>query len=134
MEINETDDINVEYTETNFTEETNELELMFHNDLDSFQEDALEYVAGYIIRKLRLTNSKCVNNEGYTWIDQLSKGGLKKPSRIFLKNLSELEIIFDKINGDSIVQTKNVCKMMLEKCTQNSLPENVKTFFFKIRI
>lgn len=64
-------------------------ELAFPNEVgqeenfNGLHEDALEYIAGYIVRKLGLT--EYVSNEPtFTWIDKLSRGALTKPTTTFL--------------------------------------------------
>lgn len=58
------------------TEEFDDLEEMSFDDIGTLQEDALEYISGYIIRKLKLEEYEC-HEISYTWIDQISKGHLK---------------------------------------------------------
>ncbi|KAI8124612.1 Transposable element P transposase [Lucilia cuprina] len=124
---------NIDDNETEIAKQANELTCVIENDFDCFEEDALEYVAGYIIQKLKLTNSESKNDEGgFTWVNQVSKGGLKKPNSLFLNKLKQIEILFRNINGDSISNISNLTKYMLDKSSENDLPENVKSFFFKI--
>lgn len=66
-------------------------------DIDDLQEDALEYIAGYIIQKQNLTEFQC-NQNSFTWVDEISKGFLKKPSNQFVSNLKQLENILKEIN------------------------------------
>lgn len=65
------------------------------DDIGILQDDALEYIAGYIIRKLNLVEYEC-NQDSNTWVDQVSKGFLKKPKTEFVIKFRKLEAIFYK--------------------------------------
>lgn len=67
----------------------------FH-DIGTLKEDALEYISGYIIRKLNLKGFECQENS-FTWVDQVSKGYLKKPSRSFLEKIKCLETVLIRL-------------------------------------
>lgn len=110
--------------EKQFNENANELSCILEDELDCFHEDALEYVGGYIIQKLKLCGYESENNqEGYTWVDEVSKGGLKKPSANFLKHLKELEILFNSINGMAIINITGFNKYFMDKSSHVVLPE-----------
>lgn len=49
------------------------------DDCGFLEEDALEYISGYMLRKLRLEEHTS-SESSFTWVDQVSKGYLKKPS------------------------------------------------------
>ena len=46
------------------------------DDKGFLQEDALEYISGYIIRKLNLEEYEA-HESSFTWVDPVSKGSLK---------------------------------------------------------
>ncbi|KNC34133.1 hypothetical protein FF38_08306 [Lucilia cuprina] len=96
--IEESEEID-EGLENEIEKQADELTSVIENDFDCFEDDALEYVAGYIIQKLKLKNSESENNEeGFTWVNQISKGGLKKPNIAFFNNLKDLENVFRNVN------------------------------------
>lgn len=65
-------------------------------DLGTLKEDALEYIAGYIIQKLNLDEYLCRENFS-TRVDQISKKNLTD----FLIKIKQIELIFENINGSS---------------------------------
>lgn len=72
------------------SDELDDLQCENFDDIGTLQTDALEYISGYIIRKLRLEEYKCEENS-QTWVDQLSKGSLVKPSSTFVDKITSLE-------------------------------------------
>lgn len=108
-------------------------------DYDDLHEDALEYVAGYIARRLKLGEdyvypSGMSSQSTYTWIDELSEGGLKKPTEEFLTKLKKLELIFNVINKDNINTNSNYLSNLLSKVKHNDLDDKIKTLFFRCRM
>ena len=95
------------------------------DDIGIFQEDALEYISGYIIRKLNLEEYECHENS-YTWVDQVSKGSLKKPSNGFLNNIKLLESVFNKHDKSEICHDRFLRKRLIEK--SRSIPIPVEYF------
>ena len=59
-------------------EEFSDLVEISFDDIGILQEDALEYMSGYIIRKLNLEEYES-HESSFTWVDQVSKGLLEKP-------------------------------------------------------
>lgn len=53
-----------------------ELETDRFHDFGILQDDALEYIAGYMIRKMNLEEYQC-EEYSFSWVDQVSKGYLK---------------------------------------------------------
>lgn len=85
LEINESDDNNEKDPETegDVFEDSNDLPCV-ENCYEKFEDDALEYVAGYIIKKWMIHNFESNHlEEGHIWVDEISKGGLKKPNSYF---------------------------------------------------
>lgn len=117
-----------------FEEETlDDLDKLSFGDISTPQEDALEYIAGYVIRKLNLVEYEC-KQQSFTWVDQLSKGYLKKPTPDFLSKIIELESIFKKENGEEISHSPKLRQSLLKKSACVDLPDKIKDFFFKCRI
>lgn len=104
------------------------------DDTGILQEDALEYLAGYIIRKQHLHEHEDSNIASFTWVDQVSKGFLKKPSAHFLNGVKCLEAVFHTVNSSEIARCRNIKQHLLDQSIHVDLPENVKRFFFKCRI
>lgn len=100
------------------------------DDCGVLQEDALEYIAGYIIKKLKLDQYRSTENS-FTWVDEVSKGFLNKPAPNFLNSLKNLESVFYKVNAKDIDHRKNLQQHLVDRSTEVELPEKVKRFFFK---
>lgn len=115
--------------------ETLELESI---DYDELSQDALQYLGGYIIKKLGCDNlgirTSNVQNNVYTWVDQISEGGLYKPSALFYEELVKLENIFIKFNGEEFNYMNNFMKNIQLQAVSIPLPDKVKTLFFKCRM
>ena len=124
----ECNDINTEPDEEHLDLDESDLD-----DIGILQEDALEYIAGYMIRKLNLVEYEC-HQDSYTWVDQVSKGYLKKPTKQFVLKLKKLELIFYNINGNNISHSRNLKKLLIERSQFIELPEDAKKLFFKCRI
>ena len=108
------DDINTEPEEERLDLDETDLD-----DIGILQEDALKYIAGYIIRKLNLEEYEC-HQDSYTWVDLVSKGYLKMPTKQFVSKLKKLEFIFYNINGNNISHSRNLKKLLIE------IPEDEK--------
>lgn len=109
------------------------LETDHFHDFGILQDDALEYIAGYIIRKLNLEEYQS-HEYSFSWVDQVSKGYLKKPSPEFLDNIKRLEVVFESINGKEIDHHVHLKQRLFEKSIGIDLPDNIKSFYFKCRI
>lgn len=81
-------------------------------DCGILQEDALEYISGYIIKKLNLEEYKSCENS-FTWVDQVSKGFLHKPSSPFLHGVKTLESVFYNLNALEIAHCKNLHRRLI---------------------
>uniref|UniRef100_Q7M4J6 P element homolog (Lu-P1 element) n=1 Tax=Lucilia cuprina TaxID=7375 RepID=Q7M4J6_LUCCU len=103
------------------------------DDIGILQEDALEYISGYIIRKHNLEEYQCRENT-FTWVDEVSKGSLKKPSNFFLQKIKSLEVVFYNVNGREISHRTNLRQHLLNESSYVDLPERIKQFFFRCRI
>lgn len=111
----------VEFDESNF------------EDIGELEEDALEYISGYLIRKLNLQEYQSKENS-FTWVDEVAKGALKKPSNDFLEKIKKLEKIFYIRNGDKISHDPNILQDLVQCSTSIDLADNIKSLFFKCRI
>lgn len=101
-------------------------------DIDDLHEDDLEYIAGYIIQKQNLTEFQC-NQNSFTWVDEISKGFLKKPSNQFVSNLKQLENIFKGKNKKTTSFDPKLQHTMILDSAHVDLPLEVKKFYFKCR-
>lgn len=131
-DIEEAQDYNQELP-AEFTENYDDLDEANVDDIGVLQEDALEYVAGYIIRKHNLEEFEHCRSS-FSWVDQVSKGFLKKPSESFLEQLKKLEAIFFKMNGSEILHCHSLKENRVRRSQNVNLPEVVKNLFFKCRI
>ena len=108
-------------------------------DIYDLQYDAREYLAGYIIKKLGCENlgqftTNQTNQNSWTWVDEVSEGGLIKPSPEFMKILSDLELIFININGKQIKTQTDYLKFHIKECAQIDISLHIKMLFFKCRL
>uniref|UniRef100_Q7M4J7 P element homolog (Lu-P2 element) n=1 Tax=Lucilia cuprina TaxID=7375 RepID=Q7M4J7_LUCCU len=122
-----------EISEEPLTNVLDDLDGSNFDDMGTLQVDALEYIAGYTIRKLKLREYESQKNS-YTWVDQVSKGMLIKPSSEFLEQLKKLEAVFYTLNGLEISHCDNIHQRLVERSNNIDLPDVVKCFFFKCRI
>ena len=101
-------------TESSANQENGADDSEFH-ELNDLKYDALEHLTGYICHKMKLVESRTEQDQAtFTWTDQLSEGGLIKPPEELVKKMAELEVIFNKFNGDNIKITKNYLKSLLD--------------------
>lgn len=108
----------------------------YDNQDNDFVADSLEYVAGYIAKKLKLDNyiEKENQKSSYTWVDEISRGGLKKPSKEFLDKIIELNNIFNIINKDKLCVRKDYLKYHVDLSEKINLSNEIKILFFRIRM
>lgn len=102
-------------------------------DIDELTEDALEYLAGYVINKLNLSD-EIAKESTFTYVDEVSHGGLIKPSSTFKDQIKQLEIIFLHIVKDKFSITNNLKYVLLKAAEQVNVKLHIKKFYFKIRI
>nr|AAB31526.1 O-type P element protein {exons 0-3} [Drosophila bifasciata, Peptide Transposon Partial, 757 aa] [Drosophila bifasciata] len=121
-----------------WSKEFEEFEIEMDNNIaaeyimDELTEDAMEYLAGYVVRKLRLSNES--TQSGFTYVDEVSHGGLIKPSDQFTATLKHLESIFINNIHNTIEITKDIKKKLLIAAKHVQIDNNVKQFYFKTRI
>lgn len=116
--------------------EPNELVDLRGEDFDDtgiLKDDAIEYISGYVIRKLNLSEYESSENS-FTWVDQVSKGYLKKPAPAFLEKINALEDIFNSYNKDEIDLKPKLHHCLLEASKSIELDDKIKGFYFKCRI
>ena len=101
--------------------------------LTELQEDALEYICGYILKKLNISERSSTSSN-YTWVDHLSEGGLVKPTEFFTTSVKKLETIFQNENGKNLTNGTNWLKRHWEKSRDINLSQDVKILYFKIRL
>ena len=70
----------------------------------------------------------------WTWVDQVSEGGLYKPTESFLLKIIELEKIFIEINNNRISIRRDYLKYHLSQCDSINAIERVKRLFFRCRL
>lgn len=106
-------------------------------EFDELHLDALEYLAGYILKKLQrvvgLGQLVEKNQKTWTWVNEISEGGLIKPSTEFLDLVNSLEKQFVS-SKTNIINKKNVLKNFLNITKNIPLDEKIKKLFFKCRI
>lgn len=107
------------------------------DELEALQYDALEHLAGYICKRLKLPGLSLeigAPDNSYTWTNQLSEGFLYKPTDGLMGNMEALEIIFNQLNGEKILFKEGFLKYMLEKSSHIECDSNVKLLFFRSRM
>lgn len=112
------------------TEEEEEISSL---EFDELKEDAIEYLAGFLIKKCKVPNDPYTSCS-FTWVDQKSEGGLKKPNETFLKNVTILESIFMKYNKEHLYTEGKFMEKHLKKAEAVPLDISVKKLFFKCRL
>ena len=85
-------------------------------------DDAFEYIAGFIAKKFKSSNSelgdytyKIKADHSYTlpsWVQQLSFGGLIKPSSAFLEKIKMWNKFFELYHGDYVRKDTLVVKKL----------------------
>lgn len=96
--------------------------------------DALENLAGFIIKKCRIegeTKQMVAHSSTYTWVDERSEDGLKKPDQHFLKSIFKLEEICKRLNGDKFFSDKSYLKRYISSTKDIPLAARLKKLFFK---
>ncbi len=81
-------------------------------------EEGLKYIAGYLAKKLKFNHPE-LSGDGILhpaasskWIDNLSFGGLTKPSKEFFLLIKKFEEVFEKMHGQDILhETKIIDKL-----------------------
>lgn len=91
------------------------------------------HITGYLIRKLNLQEYQSKENS-FTWVDEVAKGALKKPSNDFFEKIKKLEKIFYIRNGDKISHDPNIHQDLVQCSNSIDLADNIKSLFFKCRI
>lgn len=98
--------------------------------------DGLENLAGFIAFKLRHKHKLGYlpdnNDSSYSWTNHVSEGGLMKTD--FLGKCKQLDSIFEKINGNSLLIKKNYLKYHLECASNINVTEDAKLLFFKCKM
>lgn len=108
-------------------------------EFDDLVYDSLEYLGGYISKRINKTVSKarneCPGSSTFTWIDHISEGGLVKPSEEFMEDIQNLERIFEVFNGDGLSFSNNFLKNLLNKARDfTSCSEQAQLLFFRTRL
>lgn len=103
-------------------------------DLEDLKFDGLQNLAGFISHKLQHIVAPDNEPTGYTWSSHVSEGGYTIPSTAFVEQISQLEDIFQKFNGDDIIITKNYLKTLLELAQDVPVNGEVKSLFFRSRM
>lgn len=98
-----------------------------------FEEDAIEYIAGYIIKKLKLQIST-PDESVFTWVDQVSEGGLTKPDRSFTIKIMSLDNVFKQVHGETFDVEKKAIESCMNRSNDVDLPDNAKRLFFRTRL
>lgn len=109
----------------------NEMELLI--DISGLHEDALEYIAGFVVRKLGLAQYGA-NEPTFTWVDEVSRGALVKPSSVFLGIIKSLEVVFKNFNGGLIRTCSPYISRLIECSEHVDVSVEVKKLFFKTRM
>lgn len=117
----------------------------FNLNAEETSDDALEYIAGYLAKKYKtdLPNLgdytyKFTGDHNYSipsWVQQLSYGGLIKPSAHFKTKVKKWNFYFESHHGDSFRKGKGVVQSLAKKIfkTEKELPLNLVKDFCKLR-
>lgn len=112
------------------------------NDLEasapelSLYEDSqvLQYISGYLIKKLHLVQCDDRNRDtGETFLFYVNNGGLKIPEADFQNKIEYLEVVFKK-HIDDIKCTKDIISKLCHMASEVDLDLQIKELFFRIRM
>lgn len=107
--------------------------------------DALEYIAGYLAKKFQsllphigdFTHVKRAEHSYNlpSWIEQLSYGGLIKPTEKWLQKIKKWNHYFESHHGESLRKTTGVVKNLAKKIfkKEKEIPLKVIQVFCKLR-
>lgn len=101
------------------------------NSFDQLEYEAAKYVAGYVTNKFCNKYPHLINTDGddSSWIEHISRGGLKIPSKQLMETVKILEIEFKKLHKDSISKITNVMKYLTDilwsKVSSQNIPKEV---------
>lgn len=102
-------------------------------EYSELEEDALEYIAGYVIKKLKLPVPP-PDKSLFTWVDQLSEGGLINPGYEFASKIVLLENVFKKCHGENVNVNIKAVESCINESTNVDVPLEAKKLFFRTRI
>lgn len=114
-----------------------ETEIFFEEEMEK---EGLQYLGGYIVHKFPQYGLLGSETEGGSdnWIKTISRHEwkLKEPSRVFFRQLREMEAYFKCYHGEKSLQVgKNAVKTLTNEIAKYvKLPLEVITFFVKCRI
>lgn len=115
--------------------DSNEDSSVLMEEINELAYDGLENLAGFVCHKLKDPTLQSSSNESYSWIDQLSEGGLSKPSPTFMAHIEELNKVFLEVNGEELLTGQgNFIKNLLLKSTNIDCPMKAKQLFFRSRM
>jgi hypothetical protein len=118
----------------------------FKEDAEETTDDALEYIAGYLGKKYKtgLPNLgdytyKMSTDHYYSipsWVQQLSYGGLIKPSEQFSKKVKKWNLYFQSYHGESLRKGQGVVQNLAKKIfkRETTLPFQLIKDFCKLRL
>jgi hypothetical protein len=106
--------------------------------------EALKYVAGYVAFKLKgqypdlgVVSSKVINEQtvcSSSWINALSRGGLRQPSAAWFQSIQNLEKEFNRHHGTDLSKESGVIKKLVDKLAVSpSVPQTAIACFIKTR-
>lgn len=98
------------------------------------EQDVLEYIGGYLIKKLPHCDVHPAMQS--SWIDTVSDGGLKTPSKLLVNKLDKLEKVFNDKMGKTVDKEPKIFFRLVNDKTSIEIEPNVKVrkLFFKVRI
>ncbi|KAL1489510.1 hypothetical protein ABEB36_013468 [Hypothenemus hampei] len=105
-----------------------------NDELHELEYDGLENLAGFISYKMKEPSYESSEQSCFTWIDYLSEGGLHRPSAEFLSQMEQLENILKKVNGDTILISKNYLHNLMSKSVHVLCYDKAKRLFFRSRM
>lgn len=122
-----------------------ETTIQLEEETNNMKMESLRYVAGYVAFKLQSkfpelgTKDSCENNvtQEFSWIETMSKGGLRIPSNEFLQCAKIIEESFTEFHGLSLRKECNVIKTVKmladEKIKHLKIPEEAVNRFILVR-
>lgn len=101
------------------------------NSFNQLEFEAAKYVAGYVANRYSSKYPHLINmnGDGSSWIEHISRGGLKVPSIELMETVETMEIEFRKLHGNHLSKITGVMKylidILLPKVSSKNIPKEV---------
>lgn len=107
-------------------------------NLNNVEYDSLEYLGGYILKRLRTKLPHLVdkysdkNSSTFTFVEQKSEGFLIKPTMEFIAQLEKMNSIFNRLNEGGLKPKSNYIKDLMS--VNVDVDERFKKIFYRCKM